>query len=169
MMGKTDDFFDYRRSSPAKKGWQYLVLVGLVLSCLYAIPSGPFLAFQNTSVKLTSSQKATLQASIDRCNAIKLPAGPPPDFANRVRSDRAIEKSPPLLLKNVTLWTGKPEEGDGFGQVLEGVNVYTKDGIIKSIYKAEDVQGSSNDAIEIEGNGRWLTPGIIDVRSSFMS
>jgi hypothetical protein len=163
-MGSANDLSTFQQPRSAKWTCQQLILIGLVLSCLLAtLPSSFFpLGLKTSTIKLTRTQQASLKASIDRCNALRTPAGSPPGFTSRTRSDRAIEESPPILIRNVTLWTGKPEEGDGIGEVREGVDVYVSDGIIQSIERTGERKPLKHETI-IEGNGAWMTPGIIDV------
>ncbi|WP_020528558.1 amidohydrolase family protein [Flexithrix dorotheae] len=56
------------------------------------------------------------------------------------------------LIKNATVWTN---ETDG---ILEGTDVYVEDGKIKKIGKNLSIKN----AVEIDGTGKHLTPGIID-------
>lgn len=166
-MGSANDLSAFQQPQGTRKGWQHLVLIGLVFSGLIAtLPSSFFpFTYKTPSVKLTSSQQATLKASIDRCSSLHTPAGPPAGFASRSRSDRAIEGSSPILIKNVTLWTGKPEEGDEFGEVLKNVDVYVSDGLIQSTDKTGERSPLSHETT-IDGKGAWMTPGIIDVSLS---
>lgn len=163
-MGSANDLSAFQQPQSVRKGWHQLVLIGLAFSCLITIlpPSFFPFTFKTSSVKLTASQQATLRASIDRCSSLHTPAGPPAGFSRRSQSDRAIEGSAPILIKNVTLWTGKPEEGDDFGEVLKNVDVYVADGLIQSIDKTGKRPLLSHETT-IEGNGAWMTPGIIDV------
>jgi len=60
-----------------------------------------------------------------------------------------------LLIKNITVWTN---ESQG---VVENFDVLVQDGKIKKIGKGISFKG----AIEIDGSGKHLTPGIIDEHS----
>ncbi|MFC6440609.1 amidohydrolase [Bowmanella sp. JS7-9] len=63
--------------------------------------------------------------------------------------------STPTLISNVNLL-------DGIGGMQEGISVLLQDGKITAIGK--DIPQPENTRV-IDGSGRWLTPGIIDVHS----
>lgn len=59
-----------------------------------------------------------------------------------------------VLIKNATILTGT-------GERLEGADVLMNDGKIEQI----GMSLTADNAIEIDGKGKWVTPGIIDVHS----
>jgi hypothetical protein len=97
-----------------------------------------------------------------KCEAIKLM---PPDTTsfrvNRTVSDRfEPSNAKPVLLKNATVWTG----GDDGEEVLFGVSIYLNGGVVVSVGTEKDVRRQVADhAEEIDVEGRWITPGIIDM------
>lgn len=112
---------------------------------------------------LTEYDAAVLQSSINKCRSAQLPAGPPPDFSARTRSDRSIEDAVPIVFRNVTLWTGQPTESShDLGEIRFSADMLIEDGIIKKVEKSGAIS-TPRGAHAIEGHGRWLTPGIIDV------
>ena len=141
--------------------------LGLAVCCLLATlllsPLAPPLT--RGGRRLTPSQAATLQASRDRCSTLHVPAGPPPGFARRSRSERAIEGAHPLVIRNVTLWTARPEPGDEFGEVLEGVDVFVAEGIIQAVERSGK-RAVPRGATVIDGHLAWMTPGLIDVSAA---
>lgn len=64
-----------------------------------------------------------------------------------------------VLFKNFTVWTSGP---DG---IIEGGSVLINDGIIAEIYKTLEGVELPEGTTVIEGNGRHLSPGIIDCHS----
>jgi hypothetical protein len=97
-----------------------------------------------------------------KCEAIKLM---PPDTTefrvNRTVSDRfEPNNAKPVLLKNATVWTG----GDNGEEVLFGASIYLKGGVVVSVGKEKDVRRLIADhAEEVDVEGRWITPGIVDM------
>ena len=71
--------------------------------------------------------------------------------------------SKPTLIKNITIFTAA-------GPRIEGGTVLLRDGKIVAVAKSADDPAlvrelSGTDAVEIDGTGKFLTPGIIDVHS----
>ena len=64
----------------------------------------------------------------------------------------------PTLIRNATVW-------DGLGNVLRSTDVLLDQGIIVAIKPSTDSQCSLKDCLEIQANGRILTPGIVDMHS----
>lgn len=67
---------------------------------------------------------------------------------------RAIA-APPVLITGATVLTGD-------GQRLEQTDVLLRDGKIEAIGRALQAPA---DALRVDGTGKWLTPGLIDVHS----
>lgn len=144
-----------------------VLLALLASSLLFVTPSFTLEKSGKSAETALVRDTARFQEAKSKCDAIRAPVGPPSGFSKRTRSDRAIENSPAVRIENVKLWTGEPTEGDDFGEVLDGVDVLVKDGIIHSITKTGGAsQGSKVKEINtkhIDGKGRWMSPGIIDV------
>lgn len=106
-----------------------------------------------------------VEDGMKQCAIIARPPPTPKDFtAARKRSDRFAEGTGAVWLKNATLWTG---ENDG-EEVLYGADVWLDGGVIRRIGKADDMVdllAASKDYEEVELNGAWVTPGIVDVHS----
>ena len=64
--------------------------------------------------------------------------------------------SVPTLITNVTLL-------DGIGGMIENTSILLENGKIKAI--GNDLSAPADDANVIDGKGKWVTPGIIDVHS----
>ncbi|TBR11376.1 MAG: amidohydrolase [Lysobacter sp.] len=67
---------------------------------------------------------------------------------------RAIP-NPPVLIRNATVLTGT-------GERLDGADVLMRDGSIVAVGRALQAPA---DAMTVDGTGKWVTPGIIDVHS----
>lgn len=63
--------------------------------------------------------------------------------------------SPPVLITGATVLTGT-------GQRLEGADVLLRDGKVAAIGANLDAPA---DATRVDGNGKWITPGLIDIHS----
>src|SRR5690606_26889808 len=63
--------------------------------------------------------------------------------------------SAPVLVAGATVL-------DGTGRRLEGADVLMRDGVIVAVGQGLDMPA---DAVRVDGRGKWVTPGIIDVHS----
>ncbi|KAK8854942.1 hypothetical protein IAR55_003681 [Kwoniella newhampshirensis] len=105
-----------------------------------------------------------IEEGIKQCEIIaRPPPNPKPFDSKRTHSDRFVKGTKPTWLKNGTVWTG---ESDGT-EILYGADVYIDGGVVRKIGKEEDVaelvRGKEYDEVEL--NGAWVTPGIVDTHS----
>jgi len=63
--------------------------------------------------------------------------------------------SQPTVIRNATILTGT-------GQRLDGGDVFMQNGLISAVGEELSVP---DDTLEIDGTGKWVTPGVIDVHS----
>ncbi|KAL0569039.1 hypothetical protein V5O48_012935, partial [Marasmius crinis-equi] len=101
------------------------------------------------------------QAIVDKCSQLHTLPAPPVDFYNRTQSDRfdaSLSPKNPVVVRNAVIWTGEVAEGLEvvFGDIL------LDKGIIKAVGKIDPVDGEVD---EIQANGAWVTPGIVDLHS----
>lgn len=89
-----------------------------------------------------------------QCTALKLPAGPSPDFHKRASSDRFVSGTRPTLIQNASIWTG----AKGGTEIVEG-DILLDRGIVKAV---GDIPASllGNDVEVINAGRSWLTPGL---------
>lgn len=102
---------------------------------------------------------------LDKCAALKVPAGPPKGFNSRTVSDRYTPGTPSTIIFNARIWTG---EGNGT-EVVDGF-VWLKNGIVVAIggFKEQEVvlkklRGSreyNSLAKFVDAGGKWVTPGL---------
>lgn len=95
-------------------------------------------------------------AILAKCNALKLPAGPAPDFHARKLSDRFQSGTRPSLIKNATIWTSALN-----GTEIVSGDIFLDGGIIKAVGLIpsnflSQVQG----LIVYKADGAWVTPGL---------
>lgn len=104
-----------------------------------------------------------VEEGIRQCELIaRPPPNPKPFTGKRKVSDRFVEGTGPVLLKNATVWTG---EDDG-QEVLRGADVLLEGGVIRRI-NGDDLLSLAKErrAEEVELHGAWVTPGIVDLHS----
>ncbi|KAK7016983.1 hypothetical protein VNI00_018781 [Paramarasmius palmivorus] len=99
---------------------------------------------------------------IDKCISLNVLPAPPVDFHERNVSDRhdpALAPTKPILIRNATIWTGEVAEGLEivFGDIL------LDKGVIRSV--GSTGYAISEDVEEINVNGAWVTPGLVDLHS----
>ena len=78
-----------------------------------------------------------------------------PDAAAPFQSTYRIPEAPPYVIRNVTALTGT-------GEQIDGASIVLQDGKIAAI--GVEVNPPAQ-AIAIDAEGRWITPGLIDVHS----
>src|SRR5690349_15514004 len=98
---------------------------------------------------MSTRSKATLLAAALFALPSLAPAAEP-----LYASTYAPVASGPVLVRNATVLTGT-------GQRLEGADVLMRDGRIAAVGTGLD----AGDATVVDGSGKWVTPGIIDVHS----
>ncbi|KAH7888764.1 composite domain of metallo-dependent hydrolase [Phlebopus sp. FC_14] len=112
---------------------------------------------QNGPVKLPLHAHETLQ----KCQMLNVKPGPPSDFAQRSQSDRFVEGTRATLLKNASVWTGDPSTYE-----LYNADILVDKGMIKFIGQApQRLLARYKDLVTVEVDGRWVTPGIVDLHS----
>src|SRR5690606_5067568 len=96
-------------------------------------------------------------------------AGDRGDAGNRSNSAAAAPGSPgdayPSTYRRIAsapVLVGGATVLDGAGARLDGADVLMRDGVIVAVGTGLDVPA---DAIRIDGSGKWVTPGIIDIHS----
>jgi len=111
---------------------------------------------------------------LDKCAALKVPAGPPKDFNSRTVSDRYTPGTPSTIIFNARIWTG---ESNGT-EVVDGF-VWLKSGIIVAIGGFEEqervlkeLRGSREHgslAKFLDAGGKWVTPGLGEISTRLSS
>ncbi|KAJ9476056.1 Carbohydrate esterase [Pseudozyma hubeiensis] len=108
--------------------------------------------------------QSVFSASLAKCEAISAPVGPPKDFHQRKRSERAEPNLQDVVIRNATLWTGN-QHGH---EVLTERDVLLSNGIIKRIAHTREneflaLDDKSDKTKVIDAAGRWVTPGLVDM------
>ena len=102
---------------------------------------------------------------LEKCAALRVPAGPPKDFHLRDVSDRYTPGTPSTIIFNARIWTGK---GNGT-EVVDGF-VWLKNGIVFAmggLEEQERVLGELRNSKEhsslvrfVNAGWKWVTPGL---------
>ncbi|KAF9474768.1 carbohydrate esterase family 9 protein [Pholiota conissans] len=118
------------------------------------------LSIEHTSFART---KVPINAAhiVQQCRALHILPGPPKNFHQRSESDRFVSGTPPTLIRNATIWTGRVSGHE----VLIG-DVLVDKGIIQDVGKIkESVLKAYKDLAIVDAGGAWVTPGIVDIHS----
>ena len=102
---------------------------------------------------------------LDKCAALKVPAGPPKDFDSRTVSDRFTPGTPSTIIYNARIWTGQKngtEVVDGFVWLKNGIVV-----AVGGIREQEDVLKELRNSRTrgsfvkfVDAGWKWVTPGL---------
>lgn len=102
---------------------------------------------------------------LDKCTALKVPAGPPKDFHSRTVSDRYTPGTPSTIIYNARIWTGEKngtEVVDGFVWLEKGIVVAVggleeQEGVLKGL-RGSRKHGSL--VRFVDAGWKWVTPGL---------
>ncbi|KAL0946374.1 hypothetical protein HGRIS_012604 [Hohenbuehelia grisea] len=96
-----------------------------------------------------------------RCKYLRTPAGPPPSFYKRTQSDRYVDGTRPVLLRNAKIWTSRANGTE----VIHGDLLLDK-GILKAEGRVPRAMLIGMPDVEtVELHGAWVTPGLVDLHS----
>ena len=104
---------------------------------------------------------------LDKCAALKVPAGPPKDFNSRTVSDRYTPGTPSTIIYNARIWTGErngTEVVDGFVWLENGI-VVALGGFEEQERVLEELRTSMkrNSFIKfVDAGWKWVTPGLCE-------
>ncbi|KAI0789155.1 carbohydrate esterase family 9 protein [Abortiporus biennis] len=100
--------------------------------------------------------------ALERCQSLHRTPQVSLDFTKRSRSDRFVEGTKPILIKNAKVWTGGHN-----GTEVVNADILLDNGLIKGlgVYATSFVKSYSSPLTVIDANGSWVTPGIVDMHS----
>ena len=94
-----------------------------------------------------------------RCRVLNTEPGPPSDFHDRTASDRFVEGTKHVWIRNATIWTGRVQ---GL-EVIQG-DMLLMNGIIKVVGRV-DLQSMGLDDLDrvdiLDAHGSYVTPGYV--------
>jgi hypothetical protein len=148
------------------KTQRVLRLLGFFLCCIIIAQSFRLLTSQDTFLQVIGDHRRSELRAI--CKSIRTPAGPPQSFstAARMENDRFVPGTPPVLLKDASIWTGA---GNGT-EIVHG-DVLLDRGLVVAVGHIppsllDSVRQSSRTEIRVEDlGGAWVTPGLVDLHS----
>jgi hypothetical protein len=135
---------------------QSRIFKSLLAAVLLAVAS---LVWVGTTVdsqdKISSKVPINAAEIVQHCQLLDVQPGPPQDFHHRSHSDRFVPGTPPTLIKNATIWTGR-ESGN---EVVNG-DLLLDRGLVKAIGSVDDTSLLDyHNLVTIEAGGAWVTPG----------
>ena len=147
------------------------------ICCVVVVESFRLLTVQDTltttgnpccgpCTRISNDRRVELRAI---CNNIRTPAGPPPgwDCRKRTESDRFVPGTPSVLLRNGMIWTGARNGTEiVHGDVLLDRGLVVAVGYIPPSLLDGVRQQSGTAEIRVEDlGGAWVTPGLVDLHS----
>ncbi|KAF5321843.1 hypothetical protein D9619_001860 [Psilocybe cf. subviscida] len=105
--------------------------------------------------------------AIAQCQTFQTSPSPAPNFHERDQSDRFVEGTSPVLIKNARIWTG----AHNGTEVLENADILLHNGLIKRVghlgvgAEASLAQEHRDKLVMIDAQSAWVTPGIVNVHS----
>ncbi|KLO16031.1 composite domain of metallo-dependent hydrolase [Schizopora paradoxa] len=153
------------RSGRRKLTVSLLLIASLAFSTYHLLLDSDRLDGGQRNARATRFHSPASLASVRaQCASLQLAPESVPD-ATRTKSERYVQGTKPLLIKNATIWTGRLD-GE---EIIYGGDVLMKDGVIRAVGRVG--KGVIADALEgteaevVEANGAWITPGIVDLHS----
>ncbi|KAK7032843.1 carbohydrate esterase family 9 protein [Favolaschia claudopus] len=138
-------------------------IVTLSLALLYIYSSRTAWS-QNSYAQFESPAQAAI---LSRCRALHLQPGPPDNFHERTVSDRFEPQTPPHLITNAKMWTGRNNGTEVFaGDILidkgliKGVGHFGSD-----VASLRQKYSLGSELVVIDANNAWVTPGLVDAHS----
>jgi hypothetical protein len=95
------------------------------------------------------------QQILDKCAALKVPAGPPKDFDSRKTSDRFQHGTRGTLIQNASIFTGARNGTE----VVYG-DLFLDRGIVKALGYIPPRLLARGDYDVVDAGGKWVTPGL---------
>jgi hypothetical protein len=136
----------------------FTIIVILFLLLVYTfLPESNMFPSKEThpqTIKLGVSE-TTMQAGRAKCESIQVRKRDQNKPNEKRTNPRAEPLQKPILLKNAVVW-------DGQGNVLNGVDVYIENGVIRQVEKNIDLKDLSKVQV-IDVAGHIVSPGLVDM------
>jgi hypothetical protein len=154
-----------RRRRPV---WRALVL--LVGAALAMQLTTPLWSTESTDANILPVHA---QESLNRCKSLHITPGPPQNFTKRRTSDRFVQGTRPVLLRNARIWTVhlfiiharnfaeiSHIQGSEDGKEIVHGSIFMDGGLIKAIGRVPTTMTDPYEHLEvIDLHGAWVTPG----------
>ncbi|KAG5353785.1 hypothetical protein C0989_002568 [Termitomyces sp. Mn162] len=156
---KLPSHYSHRRSRP-------LLHSPLFKFVLVAIALGTFSFLNNVKFSWEGSTTASLPINaadiLHKCSLLNAEPGPPADFYSRTQSDRFQPGTPPTLIKNATIWTGRVSGHETIiGDLLLDQGIIQEVGDISQAI----IDAYGQQLVVVDAAGAWVSPGIVDMHS----
>ncbi|KAG6849988.1 hypothetical protein H0H93_002778 [Arthromyces matolae] len=127
-----------------------------------ALTLGLFNVKYNWQSNTTANLPINVAEILQRCSLLDAEPGPPADFHTRTESDRFQLGTPPTLIKNATIWTGRVS-----GHETTIGDLLLDKGLIKDVGDIpQDVLDAYGERlVVVDAAGAWVSPGIVDMHS----
>lgn len=156
-----------RHTRLERESYKLLVLLSLLISISYISTS--FFAKEKPASRVPAHAEVTLA----RCRALSTLPGPPASYHYRAKSDRFVEGTKDVLLRNATIWTGEQvplkvgaDGRDGSEVKVVRGDVWMSGGIFRGVWAHEeadsvhDMMRTADKNVEVvDAGGKWVTPG----------
>ncbi|KAF8630669.1 hypothetical protein AX15_002817 [Amanita polypyramis BW_CC] len=142
---------------------KFRLLAVLCVACLLAYTFQSVFTLTRREDQLIKSPHTPPNAQdiLHKCRQLNVKPEPPKDFHSRTTSDRYEPGTPPVLLKNASIWTGLSSGRE----VIHG-DLLLDRGLIKAV--GDVVQSRLHGYSDLRVSdlqGAWITPGIVDMHS----
>ncbi|KAG6900680.1 hypothetical protein C0993_004990 [Termitomyces sp. T159_Od127] len=134
----------------------------LLASVTVALILGLFNAKFNWKSATTANLPINAVEILRKCNSLSAEPGPPVDFYSRIESDRFQSGTPPTLIRNATIWTGRVSGHE----IIVGDLLLDK-GIIKEVGDISQtiIDSYGEQLVVVDAARAWVSPGIVDMHS----
>ncbi|KAI0635470.1 composite domain of metallo-dependent hydrolase [Trametes polyzona] len=153
---------ELRRTAARKRTYIAYALAILILILVQLVRAIYLLQDGSHDHPLSATAPPHATDSLYKCRLLQpIARDPSPEFFSRAHSDRYVPGTTPTVIVNATIWTGRAD-----GREILNADVLLDGGLIKKIgsvgrFAAEEYRGASR----VDAQGKWVTPGIIDMHS----
>lgn len=134
-----------------------ITIILIILAIYTIIPeTSVFPSEKNPQIIKTGVSELTMQQGRDKCFAIKSRSKEKNSpNQKRAKNPRAEPTQEPILIKNAVVW-------DGQGEILNNVDIYIKNGVIRQVEHGIKLEDSENVKV-IDAAGHVVGPGLVDM------
>lgn len=132
--------------------------VSLFALVTVALVSGFLIAKFNWKNTTAANLPINAAETLRKCSLLKAEPGPPVDFYSRTQSDRFQPGTPPTLIRNATIWTGRVS---GHETVIG--DLLLDKGIIKEVgdISQTTIDKYGQQLVVVDAAGAWVSPGCV--------
>ena len=141
------------------------VVRALAATILFSLAAITSLGITTQRISTHTTVPINAAQIVQHCQALNVLPSPPKDFHLRSESDRYVPGTPPTLIRNATIWTGRASGHEVvFGDILLDKGVIREIGFVGAC-----VLESYENVTVLDAGGAWVTPGyVIDFLLAFI-